>query len=48
MSETADNSEQEYIQDVKLMNEKIREISQMMRQSKLQPIDVAFVFCVNL
>ena len=48
MSETADNSEKEYIQDVKLMNEKIREISQMMRQSKLQPIDVAFIFYVNL
>ena len=47
MSETADNSEQEYIQDVKLMNKKIREISQMMRQSKLQPIDVAFVFYVK-
>lgn len=47
MSETVEYGEKEYLNDVKEMNNKIREISLMMRRSTLQPIDVYIVYGSN-
>lgn len=40
MSETTEQSDQEYLNDLKGLNMRIRDISMMMRRSTLQPIDV--------